>query len=112
MRGRTATGTPSLRGVTATGDAADAGERVQDSTTVEHGVRLGFVAYGLVYLVVAFLAIRLALGDREGNASSSGALKELAQQPFGAVLLWLVVAGMAVLVLWRLLEATLGRAST
>lgn len=95
--------------MTATGDAADAGARVQDSKTVEHGVRLGFVAYGLVHLVVAFLAIRLALGDREGSASSSGALKELAQQPFGAVLLWLVVAGMAVLVLWRLLEFALGR---
>lgn len=95
--------------MTATGDAADAGARVQDSKTVEHGVRLGFVAYGLVHLVVAFLAIRLALGDRERSASSSGALKEVAQQPFGAVLLWLVVAGMAVLVLWRLLEFALGR---
>lgn len=79
-----------------------------DDEWVDHLVRFGFVAYGLVHLVVAFLALQLALGDPSGNADTKGALAQLAQQPFGRTILWLVAAGMVVLVLWRLLEATLG----
>lgn len=79
-----------------------------DDAWVDHLVRFGFVAYGLVHLVVAFLALQLALGNGSGKADTKGALAELSQQPFGRTILWLVVAGMAILVLWRLLEASLG----
>ncbi|GAA0191992.1 DUF1206 domain-containing protein [Cytobacillus oceanisediminis] len=87
-------------------DADDVASHVDDDW-VDNLVRFGFVAYGLVHLVVAFLALQLALGDPSGKADTKGALAELAQQPFGRTILWLVVAGMTVLVLWRVLEATL-----
>ncbi|GAA4713883.1 DUF1206 domain-containing protein [Nocardioides conyzicola] len=70
--------------------------------------RAGLVAYGVVYLMIGWLAIQLALGDREGAPSSSGAMKELAQQPFGSVLIWMVSVGMFLLVIWQGLEAAFG----
>ena len=92
------------------GDRAKAGaERAERSSALDHGVRAGLVAYGVVHLVVAFLAVTLALGESQGRASSTGALQEVAQQPFGGVLLWLIAVGMLLLVAWRLLQATLGR---
>ncbi|MBC9733608.1 DUF1206 domain-containing protein [Nocardioides marmotae] len=89
-------------------DAAQTARRAGDSTWFDRAIRGGLVAYGLVYVVVAWLAIQLALGDRGGEASTSGAVRELAQQPFGQVLVWLVAIGMFALVLWRALEAATG----
>lgn len=76
---------------------------------VDHAARFGLVAYGVVHLLVAYLALQLALGSPSGAASGSGALHELAQQPYGLVGLWLVALGMLLLVAWRLLEAAVGR---
>lgn len=81
---------------------------VERSDWVDHGVRAGLVAYGLVHVLVGWLAAQLALGHAEESASSSGAMHQLAEQPLGGVLVWLVAAGMLLLVLWRLLEASVG----
>ncbi|WP_460793251.1 DUF1206 domain-containing protein [Nocardioides pacificus] len=88
--------------------ADDLGRRAEDSDWIDRAVRFGLVVYGVVHLVIAWLALQLALGDQEGSASSTGALHELAQQSFGRVLIWLVAFGMALLVLWRLLEMAVG----
>ena len=69
--------------------------------------RIGLVAYGLVYLVVAGLIAQVALGESE-RADKKGALQEIAETSFGRTLLWVVVAGLAALVLLRLAEALLG----
>ena len=82
--------------------------QAEDHAWVDHAARFGFVAYGVVHLVIAFLALQLALGDGSGNASSSGAMQQLAKQPFGLVALWLVALGMGLLVLWRVLEVIAG----
>lgn len=84
--------------------AGDAGRQAHDSDTLDHAVRAGLVVYGLVHLLIGWLALQVALGDSEGSASSAGALHQVAEQPFGAVLIWLVAAGLALLVVWRLLE--------
>lgn len=84
--------------------ARSAGARARRSTFVEGLVRLGVASYGLVHLVIAWLALRLAFGEREGRASGSGALREVAQQPTGDVLLWAVAAGLGALVVWQVLE--------
>lgn len=85
--------------------ADDVGRKVDHSDGLDHAVRFGMVVFGLVHLVIAWLALRLSFGNGSQEASGTGALRELAQQPFGAVLLWLVAAGMTLLVVWRLLEA-------
>ena len=89
-------------------EAQQAGRDAHRSDWLDHAVRVGLVAYGVVHLMVAWIALQLAFGDQSGAASSSGALHELAQQPFGEVLIWLVAVGMFLLVVWRLLEAALG----
>lgn len=75
---------------------------------LDHLGRAGLVAYAVVYLMIAWLAVQLAFGDREGSPSSTGALRELAQQPLGEVLVWAVSLGMFLLALWMAAEALLG----
>jgi hypothetical protein len=85
-----------------------AGRSTGGSDWFERGVRFGLVAYGMVYLVLAWLAFQLALGDYEGQATTKGAVAQLAEQPGGTVLIVLVATGMFVLVVWRLFEAVAG----
>jgi hypothetical protein len=70
--------------------------------------RAGFVARGLIYGIIGLLAIKLALGAGGKTANQQGALKTIAHQPFGEVLLILVAIGLAGYALWRLLRALLG----
>lgn len=83
-------------------------EQAHDSAWMDHAIRAGLVAYGVVHLLVGWLALQLAFGEKEDSASNSGALHYLAEQPLGGVLVWLVAVGMFLLVLWRLLEAGFG----
>jgi hypothetical protein len=81
------------------------GRRAENSEWTDRAVRVGMVAYGIVHLTIAWLAIQLALGNHSGSASRNGALHQLAQQPFGKVVVWVVAIGMVLLVIWKLLEA-------
>jgi hypothetical protein len=67
----------------------------------------GWLAKGVVHVVVGILAVQLALGTRSGSADQEGALREIASQPMGGVLLWLVAAGLALYMIGRLVEAWL-----
>ena len=74
-----------------------------------HGlIGVGLVSYGLVHLVLAWLALQIAFGRRE-EASPGGALQQLSRQPLGGVLLWVMAIGLFTLVIWQVLEATIGR---
>ncbi len=84
---------------------------IDGSDVLDHGVRLGLIAYGIVHLVVAWTAIQLALGDSGGSASQSGALQQLAQDSMGGVSLYLVAVGFAALVFWQGAEAVAGHRS-
>lgn len=95
-------------GESAAQQAQEAGDQVRRSDALDHAVRFGMVVYGVVHLVVAWLALQLALGDRSGSADSTGAMSELASQTAGAVVVWAVALGLALLVLWRLLELVVG----
>ncbi len=90
-------------------DKADRlGRQTDQSDTLDIAVRVGLVAYGVVHLMIAWLALQLAFGDKSGQASSTGALHELAQQPLGSVLIWAIAIGMFLLVVWRAIEAAVG----
>lgn len=83
-------------------------EQAHHSDWMDHAIRAGLVAYGVVHLLVGWLALQLAFGEKEDSASNSGALHYLAQQPMGGVLVWMIAVGMFLLVLWRLLEFAFG----
>ena len=84
------------------------GRRAERSNWLDHVAKAGLLAYGVVYLLLAWVCVQLALGDQSEDASPSGALHELAQQPFGKAMVWAVAAGMLLLVVWRLIEAAFG----
>lgn len=90
------------------GEAEDLARRAHRSDWVDRAARVGLVAYGLVHVVVGWLALQLAWGERSGRASGEGAIRELAGQPFGVTLVWLVGVGLALLMAWRALEAVVG----
>lgn len=90
--------------------AADARE-ARDHPALEWPARFGMAAYGVVYALVGWLAGSLALGDREGGASGQGALHEIAEQPLGAVSLWLAAGGLAALAVWEACQAVGGHRS-
>src|SRR6476469_5098087 len=91
-----------------TNQAEQMGRNAHNSEWLETAVRIGLVAYGVVHLLVGWVALQLAFGQQGKNASNKGAMQELARQPFGEVLLWAITLGMFLLVLWRALEAFAG----
>ncbi len=71
-------------------------------------VRLGLLAYGVVHILIGWLAIQLAFGDSEGSPDKGGALQTLSDTPLGTPLLWVLVLGFVALVIWQLAEAAVG----
>jgi len=90
--------------------AGQAGEQARHNDLLKHGARVGLVAYGVVHLVVAWIALQVAWSGG-GDASSGGALRTLAEQPFGRTMLWITVVGLVALLLWQLGTAIWGYAS-
>jgi len=99
----------------------DTGTQVADST--EHAgqqaitsrpfrvlLTAGLFAYGVVHILIGWIALQIAwIGRSQGQeASQKGALAEMAQQPFGVVLLWITVIGLFALAVWQLIEAIWG----
>lgn len=79
------------------------------SPWVERLGRAGLVAKAVLYGVVALLAIKVALGGREESPDRHGALRTIAEQPFGKGLLAGLALGLAGYALWRLAQAILDR---
>ena len=79
--------------------------RAANSRALDVLARVGFLAKALIYALVGVLAIQIAFGDHE-EADQQGALHAVAQQPLGAVVLWLMVAGLVGYALWRLCQAS------
>ncbi|MET9022457.1 DUF1206 domain-containing protein [Actinopolymorpha sp. NPDC004070] len=84
-------------------------QQAADSKPVRMLGRVGLAAYGLVNLLFAYLAAKVAFsGGGGGNASKQGALQTLASQPGGGVLLWVITIGLVALAVWQLTEAGVG----
>ncbi|MFC8228925.1 DUF1206 domain-containing protein [Streptomyces sp. NPDC057287] len=85
--------------------------RAARSRAMDVGARAGFVARGVIYLLVGVLALRIAFSDGGGKqADRGGAIAEIAEKPFGSVLLWALGLALAGMALWRLSEALFGQA--
>jgi Domain of Unknown Function (DUF1206) len=62
------------------------------------------IAYGIVHVLVAWLALQLAWGGGGKSADQSGAMATLAKQPFGKPLLWILAVGLIALAAWQAAE--------
>jgi hypothetical protein len=86
------------------------GRKAERSDAMDNAVRYGLVVYGLLHLIVAWLAVELALGRSRQNVSSQGAFQQLAQDTLGRIVLAAVAGGMLLMVVWQALEAFAGHA--
>ena len=76
----------------------------------EHLTRAGFLCYGVLHLLFAYVIGKIAFGRPAEDGDQSGALQNLAQESFGAALIVVIVIGLTAMALWQLLEL-LGRRS-
>jgi hypothetical protein len=92
-------------------EARQGAQQVKHSHWVERAGRVGFVAMGISYGIVAVLAIMVALGHGGKTASRTGALQTVAHKPFGTVLLVALAVGFAAYAIWRFVDAFLDRSN-
>jgi hypothetical protein len=86
-----------------------AGRRASNSTPFQLLARAGIAARGVTYLLIGYLAVRVAFG-KGGQADRQGALQTVAKTTGGTVILWLLAIGFAGMALWRFSEALFGQA--
>jgi hypothetical protein len=66
---------------------------------------IGFFVYGGVYVVMGALAAKVAIGTGGRLAGAQGAIRAIAREPFGGVLLVVIAAGLFAYASWRLTQA-------
>ena len=81
-------------------------QRAGQSDGLENLARIGMIAFGVVHLLVAWIALQLAWGGGGGgkSADQSGAMQTLADSPVGKPLLWVVALGLVALAVWQAAE--------
>ncbi|UFS58518.1 DUF1206 domain-containing protein [Subtercola endophyticus] len=105
--------------------ATKAADTARNSTALRLLARLGYAVNGLLHVLIGIIAISIAVssgGGANGSAGSSGtsggteadqsgALSQLASNPAGVVLLWVIVVGLFALGLWQIVQGFLVRQS-
>lgn len=100
-------------------DVQNAAERATDNPWLERGARLGYLVSGLLHLVIAGIALRIAWLDTasgggasggggsggKGSADQSGAFASIADAPGGVFVLWVSVVGFAALAIVMIASA-------
>ena len=74
---------------------------------IEGMARLGYAAYGVVYVLVGVLSVGAASGGGGKTAGQEGALQTILLAPLGRVLLGLVALGLLGYAAWRLFQGVL-----
>jgi hypothetical protein len=77
------------------------------SPWIERLARVGYVAYGVVYVLVGVLAVLAAFGEGGRTTSQEGALRSVLLAPLGSVLLCMVTIGLLAYAMWRLFQGFL-----
>jgi len=93
-----------------TADAAGTARQVAKSRPVKAAARIGLIAYGITYLLIAWLALQVAFGSGGQQTDQNGAFQAIASTPFGQALLWVLVIGFVAVALWRLEQAVFAAA--
>lgn len=68
-------------------------------------VRLGYLSKGFIYILIGLLALRVAVGMRGRLTDPSGILIGILRQPFGAIMLAVIGAGILAYAAYYIVEA-------
>jgi len=79
-----------------------------DSPAAHALARAGLAARGVIWILVGWVAVLVALRQSSHEADQLGALQLLASKPYGTISLWLLGIGFAAYALWRLSEVAFG----
>jgi hypothetical protein len=87
----------------------EVGEHAENATRragpwVERLARLGYVAKGVAYAAIGFLALRKALGFGGKTRDPTGAMQSIRTEPFGGAMLARLAVGFACYALWKLMQ--------
>ena len=82
--------------------------RAADSKPLEYLARGGFLGYGIIHLLFAWIALQVAFTGSGQQGDQSGALQAIARQSFGKVLLIVIAIGLAAMAIWQAFEAAIG----
>lgn len=88
--------------------AQSTAHQVNNNEWFERLVRVGLASYGIVHLLIGWLALQLAFGDSSGAPDQEGALHQIAAEPYGEVLLWVIAVGLFAMAAWQAIEAFVG----
>lgn len=83
-------------------------QRAKNSKVVQGLGRAGMVCYGLVHVIVAYLALRVAFGESGQQADQKGAVQEVGSTTFGTAVLWVLAIGLIAYGVWQLMQAAVG----
>lgn len=89
--------------------AKTAAREAESSPAFEAVARAGYVANGVVHVLIGAIVLVLAFGGDADGGDQTGALKAVAAAPLGFVLLWLIAIALCALGLWHLAEGILAR---
>lgn len=87
-------------------DAADALEAASNAKPLDIAARFGFAVMALLHIIVGGIAFALAF-NQPGEAEATGAIEQLADQPWGLASMLAGFVGCLALSIWQLSEATL-----
>lgn len=89
--------------------AKSVAKEVGESMSLELLARVGLIAYGIIHILVGWLALLMAWSGSVAESSDlSGALRTIAEQPLGKIMLGLVAGGLVALSLWQISESIWG----
>ncbi|MBT2536935.1 DUF1206 domain-containing protein [Arthrobacter sp. ISL-69] len=87
-------------------EAADAVEEASNAKALDVLARAGFAVMALLHIIIGVISIALAFGQ-PGQADATGAIEQLAANPWGPAVMWACVAACTGLALGQASEATL-----
>lgn len=91
-----------------THEARNTASRAANSKLLETLARAGFIGYGVVHLLFAWLALQIAFGGSSKQGDQSGAMQTIAAQPLGQFVLIAIIVGLVAMTIWQALEAAIG----
>lgn len=87
-------------------EAADVAEDASNTKTLDVVARVGFAVMALLHIIIGAIAVAVAFGQ-PGQAEPTGAIEQLAANPWGPAVMWACLMACMGLALWQLSEATL-----